>query len=68
MQLVNYPILTSINKFVFILPDTARMTDGGGGGTGGMSFPMKVHTDDEDFVIELEGKFVIGLEGKTYKF
>ena len=35
------------------------MTDGGGGGTGGMSFPMKVHTDDEDFVIELEGNFLI---------
>lgn len=28
------------------------MTDGGG--PGGMSFPLKVHTDDEEFVIELE--------------
>lgn len=32
------------------------MTDGGG--PGGMSFPMKVHTDDEDFVIELEDNSV----------
>ena len=44
---------------LFLFSDTARMTDGGGGGTGGMSFPMKVHTDDEDFVIELEGNFLL---------
>ena len=46
----------SENKFLLSISDTAEMTDGGG--PGGMSFPLKVHTEDEEFVIELEDNSV----------